>query len=832
MSLVLTTSKPKNSRVYLPANFGLPMDFLYGSVSISMSFEGHPSGSIKINNIPESKIDAYRAAYRRDKKFTLNLPGGRGSLFFIISSVSESFNELKSPGIQPIRVWDLSVSLEGGNQNRCGFPIRVNERPKEFDRTVSLGSIARKAGLKYSGHYSKMEIPANSAKDLTATFDNEVKKKLRIKGNYLDYNGKTIRSRSLSSGASHVLTENDVEYAIDSSTGKKNGFRKAKITGKDNPYFLTEKEIGKTKMEEMIGDVMIAQSPKKVVLKEGDEDPTRPPKDCIKIKSLDLNYDMSGPRKTTKKTTYLDGQIVKEEVSVYGLVYKSTQVENPKAKKPTAPDTEPALLGDPGDYWRQIEYKKTEHIYKRIKLKVSIDAKDKESKKKYRVHYADDKVQGRNARFFPNRYLTEIRTTGWALVRHKQETADASDYDLRIVQAVLDDPESTQDEIEYFELIKKALSFYKSDIYESKKYRLEPQDHHFNDPPAVPFQTQLVNKKDVGLGGKGQVVVAIPDPNYVYPMLVMAETSLKSTFSVIKNPENYLIGQDRKAIREDPSLSQSEKEQALYETPYIEDLITGEDSFEIIKRKVTSSTNTTKNDQEGEEVEGFDIYVEYQHKASSQDAQFQNTLQEGTYRQVLGRPPQGSVFKQVFKPKPKARKRISNRNKRLWYISSTSNKEIPEYAQSFSFDTNKRSEAIRAAKYTLAIQNLNGWKSRSANLYFFYPEMRPGDFVTFRDMNELTTWRITGVSFNLDFNGYLENERFITCDSTSVNLGVYEVPTIRSSSEKDDEKKDGDLDITARIRGDKVIGELDIPTKATRRNRRNDPFRGTDTPIV
>jgi hypothetical protein len=42
---------------------GLPLPIREGTISVSLNFESHPSGSISIQGVSESEIDAYRAAY-------------------------------------------------------------------------------------------------------------------------------------------------------------------------------------------------------------------------------------------------------------------------------------------------------------------------------------------------------------------------------------------------------------------------------------------------------------------------------------------------------------------------------------------------------------------------------------------------------------------------------------------------------------------------------------------------------------------------------------------------------------------------------------------------
>jgi hypothetical protein len=67
------TGKP-NKVNYLQE--GLPLPIRKGNISVSLNFESHPSGSITIQDVPESEINAYRLAYNVINKlliFFLNL---------------------------------------------------------------------------------------------------------------------------------------------------------------------------------------------------------------------------------------------------------------------------------------------------------------------------------------------------------------------------------------------------------------------------------------------------------------------------------------------------------------------------------------------------------------------------------------------------------------------------------------------------------------------------------------------------------------------------------------------------------------------------------------
>jgi hypothetical protein len=161
-------------------------------------------------------------------------------------------------------------------------------------------------------------------------------------------------------------------------------------------------------------------------------------------------------------------------------------------------------------------------------------------------------------------FLTGIITKGWKFNRFQQEQYDDSgsgnvDFDSRALTdqiAYLGGLSSPTDdealELEYLEAQLDSITFKKLPFSSKTQYRIVPQkDYYEENDEAVPYETKLVDKAELGLSGSGKVVAAYPDPAYVLPMLVLEEKTLKQSFDQIDHPQNIIIRAERKDIMND-----------------------------------------------------------------------------------------------------------------------------------------------------------------------------------------------------------------------------------------------------------------------------------------
>jgi hypothetical protein len=800
---------------------GLPLPIREGTISVSLNFESHPSGSISIQGVSESEIDAYRAAYNSIGK-SINLFSEFGKpIAFEISNYAETEDAIYLDQSNIIKSYDISINLRGKHERK----VSKNKKIKTNRRNLTLNGLASSIGIPYSGYSYKIKIPTNASADFELNFNTVLQEKLRIKSQIVEYHDTFVRTKNYRSGNIINISTQDIIYSIDINKAGKSYY-------KDTELSLAQENASESDIENAV-DGNTKETPKKLVLTEGDEEPSKPPLDVKDINSLDLCFDFSGPRKTKKVTTLLNGQPFEEEIWVYGFVYLGQQIRNPIADTDQATFNTKALLANDStepsveDLWQVIEYQKTSYIYQDSQYNIKLVAKDSETEKTIPVKYQQGKT-------FDTRFLTGIITKGWKFNRFQQEQYDDSgsgnvDFDSRALTdqiAYLGGLSSPTDdealELEYLEAQLDSITFKKLPFSSKTQYRIVPQkDYYEENDEAVPYETKLVDKAELGLSGSGKVVAAYPDPAYVLPMLVLEEKTLKQSFDQIDHPQNIIIRAERKDIQNDNSLTESEKDEALKETKLLPWLTTGEDTYNSTVRKIVPSKNTGgligKNPSASN-----DVYVEYQTNASSQDIKFQNSLQEIQYKTIEGRPPAPTVFSFEYKNKDAEEKEEDEPYNYVWELNSSNRNNIDasELIESVSYPTNEKSEALQAAKIDLELGNFLNTSETSLNLAWWYPQIRPGDYLNFIDDASKQNYRVKSVNLSLDLQGYVGGELLCTTKGTSVSCGQMESYTI-SSKKKKPEDSEG-FTVSSSISGADYFNPNIYPEIRTRRNPNNE----------
>jgi hypothetical protein len=262
------------------------------------------------------------------------------------------------------------------------------------------------------------------------------------------------------------------------------------------------------------------------------------------------------------------------------------------------------------------------------------------------------------------------------------------------------------------------------------------------------------------------------------------------------NPENILIREDRKAIMDSTSLSTQEKAAELKELPLKPDLSTGEDSIFRVHRKIVPSKFTNRSTIGVNENLDYDMYVEYESKFSAQESQFKNSLQENTFREIQGRPPQGDHLQDRFGvPDKTTISNVSSKQLDYYISSSVEPGEKYEYIYELSVDTRFWDQALNAAKFDLDLQNLDA-NTVSINLAWDYPNVRPGDFLEIQDQIEQLGKKLMIKDLNLNYSvqGYLDGVRVITSEGTQITGGYLSDDT----NLKVEKRLKSDLDLNMR----------------------------------
>lgn len=826
MTIFGIVNEPKTNK--LPSNNfeGLPLPIVEGNLAISLSFEGFPSGSLTIANISSSEITRYREAYGRvGTKFTLF-----DNLYMEVASYSETEDLIQISNSSNVRSYNVSVNLRSGNSTRAGASVEVRSKGTKnkvgdpinltIDGSLSVANVASRAGLSYNGFTYNKKIPKKSA-NFSTNFQSLLSERLRTNLSIVDWTNQIVRTKNYRAGADWEISTNDIIYAIDVAREVPNQYRNTVLSGEDNLPF--NKKENKKSLIDVFGRNSKRKNPSIQVTEEGDIRPLVVPADVRKLRGIDMNFDFSGPRKTRKVTTTKNGQPFMEEIFTYGLAYLAQDIRNIKAETETSDISIPALKSDdPNDWWRLIEYQKTEYIYKSANVTASVIGKDSEGKR-YRGQVVGSSL-------FNSTYLTEINTTGWKLGRFQQEQFDEFGTNLNSLDsrwltdeiALLENKSSLTAEEEldlaFAKEQLKSITFKRFPYRSRTQYHLVPANSIYKNVEQTPFQTQFVDKEEIGVQGTGKVLVAIPDPSYVFPMKVLEERTLVQSFDQMDHPENIFIRDDRRKVLEDNSFSELQKREALKDLKLIPWLTTGEDTYRATLRQVLPSKNT-KNAYGTNRDMSTDLYLEFQSNASHNDHKFQYSLQEKVFTTTVGQLPDATVFNYEFEDEKEDDEDEGNNSNFEYRISTTSNIEDPILSESLQYETNSLNKALAIAKCELELDNFLSSYEINLNLAWFYPSFRPGDYITILDDPDKDKLRIKNISFSINYQGFVNGEILKTSDGTNVTCGVMpdrQISLVRVN--KDSSNGDDDLDIKTNIEGSPVFGLSISPNIRTRRN--------------
>lgn len=840
----------------VPAVVGLPLDFTHGSISVSMNFESHPTGSINIEKIPEVDIAAYRSAYNVQGKEIILFSNTLKPIFFRINGYAETediiYDTNKS---NTFRVFSISVNLEGGNSRDSKRNVYVRNSAKEYlpsyeprvnvtNGKLGLYSLAKAAGVSYSGFSYFQDVESSSGSSYTVTFEQVLQSILRTKSSIVDYTGPSVKTTNYREGRIWQVGVDDILYSIEVNRQNPTEYRNTLLTGKNGGNFVAEQKTEEQKEEDILGDDPQKLPPTIQSITEGDKNPTRPPADVTQIRTLDMCFDRSGPRKFEKTTTLYNGQPIKEEVRTYGFVYTAQEIRNPLANDPNASIDTPALFisqVDLIDYWKQIEYQITTYNYEELNLNVRVIAEDANTGRKLEVKYLSSKDSSLTR--FNSKYLTSVITTGWKLSRFQSEDLASPDIeieditDTRLINDLLIDGVTTDElELAFLRAQKNSLEFRRLPFSNRTQYKLYPSEFYYENIETSPFRIQEVSGSDIGYPSKDKVIVAIPDRQWVYPMVLIEETTLTQSFANIDNPRNIFVRQDRKDVL-NSNLSEIEKQQALLDLKLFTDLTVGEDTFQKVERKILPSSFTNSRTvgkvtlpSNRFQLEEPDKYVEYESRASSHDQNFRNSIQNVVFRTILGRPTDASVLQERFGSRNDEKQDENSSDRDFEYRLTSSTNSNAEIIDSLQYETDSLLVAQKAAKAELILANFLNTYEENVNLAWGYFEIRPGDYISFSDDSAKGLRKVKSVSFNIQYKGFVDGQLITTCDGTSLVVGKFEDKSFSTSKIR---KKDSNssFNVKTSIIGERLLGTSPLPSIKTRKNPIAQEYPGLEDAI-
>jgi hypothetical protein len=460
---------------------------------------------------------------------------------------------------------------------------------------------------------------------------------------------------------------------------------------------------------------------------------------------INNNFDQSGPQKVLKRTTYVDGVEVRSTTEIYGWI----------------------IRGVDAVYWDGSKWVKNSNSGRWAKVK------------EYRTNHSFEGKYG---------YHVGSTTTGFEMVRFRQE---ASDIPETAIAASLLTRELTEENIaplfksvspsEVMELPENNIKTFINGIVELYRFTtvsvieeeiksLIPESEIYEDlveeTNANTEQVCLPNGKVEERPKESEV---IEDPGYAPPYLVMSRDVSKGAFSVRLNPEFLAQNNINQVLNLD-----AEERNDKFVPAY---LSTGS----IKSEEMSISIGSTKP--------GRESFTVYNSVYSSQGPEFRSKLQQATYENKLGRPESAStrlatIFERIEELDDKgSKKEISESNPPSDFASGfdffiESVVDAPKttlLGGTLNYPYCKtEAQILKAAKYDLWKQNITGLGTKSFSIVYNdeHALIREGDRIDLTVNNVVGKYRVTGISYTLTVRG----KKLVTCDG--INLTVVPEPVI------------------------------------------------------
>lgn len=688
----------------------LPIPVTYGQVTWSCGFEESPTAQIEYRGIPRRDLSRYDNAYpfRRE----ISISGFR----FRVKQKGYSEDRFIYQD-DPYGIYSFRVSLEGLWVDKLNQAVKVSGI-KDGAGKISPSIVAQRVGISYVGPYFAVEPSGDEV-----TLGDLLTANARRFGCILYHHANGVGLRPLNGGRSWSFSELEI---IDQNEAN---LERLPV------YKNTELRFKQLTIDSNPDNSNLPPSPREPqiqILIEEDESPETPPPNTFVLQTLDSAFDVSGPKKTRKKTTIVDGNTTMEEYWIWGFAYTAADIYNNALAK--------LYSFTPEDFWMVVEYRRSVPLLQSLSSAIfsnrAIDPRG-DNRAAYLALNPDFSDFSGNLTFSgqtvffdaKHQYVIGNSETGWRLARpYKDEGTDSSNWWSR---ALLDDP---------IEAAKNAAAQFRPiPITAQSRNLLKSIRENYKESSSsigVPFAVEWVLKGEADPRIQEQfafvpddtlIGVVTPDRNFKEPLYIEIESSASSAFLAEQHPE-YSNDQP--------------------EAP----LITGEESYARSDRLILKNESTT-----GAELT-YEKYRERSIQDSSQESGFGTSFQQAKFKEVLGRPPEAQIWQtpspEDVQQQPK--QQLPTNNPR-YYITSdnTDTDDIPGGSVDYPTAENIN-EAMTAAMTDLRIE---GMRVRQANrqVISHLPEMRPGDTISvggdyFSRIDG--SWRVYNVSWSLEFNGF------------------------------------------------------------------------------
>jgi hypothetical protein len=759
----------------------LPVPIKLGSLTVTKSFQDHPSASITYEGITEEDISSYEQVYdpSRNTRITID-----GIPFRVAPDGGYGYERTGYlyKGTQKINVYTVSINLEGWWKVYCSRSVKIKPLVNIATGTLSASRLASKAGVNLSGGFNIFIDEVGE--DSMISLDDVLGEYALVQGCYVHY-GQFVGLKNINSGSSYSFSWGEQIADGSNQLGVAPYYNGAALT-------WTPRESNKEQVDPNSPPEFEEKEPELKTEYEYDQDVTNPPKGTTILRSLDSNLDQSGPKKVRRTTYTIDGQTDREVIETWGFAYYLKDfIETPDG----------LMITNPGNYWKLIEFQETRYYYQAVEpptYTLTTPKNTKEIEYQLTVHpdYEEylgrgDSLKGLQSKVSNAKYLTSIVTSGWKLSRFQQEEP-GGDTDTREMTFV--NGEGMIDEMEWgwgyvgppgqermqwilkktgrlilapwwkvvkFQKINRqdVTSFYIKSMRADYEQDTVPYSIEwvFWDEMDEQMQRKMFSKvtpPEEGSNRKLKVGLITADMDFVEPMLVWTESRQASSIAVMAHPDS---------TSEDP----------------LPALVTGEESY-------YQSIWTKKNDEYSTEK-----IVEL----TASGAGFVDGVENVRYREIQGRPPEAQYRKTTWEqqqPKKTYTKSVVTTKEgvgKRYFVYSDS---IPEWAseggESLSFGAASTLEqAKEAAKTQLTINTLQSTQE-TRTVSWHFPNIEGGDFCTFSGDRFRGRFRVLSASYTLEYDGSQNAyglDPICKTDGTKLTLGLSDSRSIRIETIED-----------------------------------------------
>lgn len=759
----------------------LPVPIKLGSLTVTKSFQDHPSASITYEGITEEDISSYEQVYdpSRNTRITID-----GIPFRVAPDGGYSYERTGYlyKGTKKINVYTVSINLEGWWKVYCSRSVKIKPLVNIATGTLSASRLASKAGVNLSGGFDIFIDEVGE--DSMISLDDVLGEYALVQGCYVHY-GQFVGLKNINSGSSYSFSWGEQIADGSNQLGVAPYYNGAALT-------WTPRESNKEQVDPNSPPEFEEKEPELKTEYEYDQDVTNPPKGTAILRSLDSNLDQSGPKKVRRTTYSIDGQTDREVIETWGFAYYLKDfIETPDG----------LMILDPVNFWKLIEFQETRYYYQAVEPPIytlTTPQNTKEIEYQLTVHpdYEEylgrgDSVRGLQSKVSNAKYLTSIVTSGWKLSRFQQEEP-GGDTDTREMTFV--EGEGMMDEMEWGwgyvgppgqERIQwilkktgrlipapwwKVVKFQKINRQDVTSFYIKSMRADY-EQDAVPYSIEWVFWDEMdeemqrkmftkvtppkeGFNRRLKVGLVTADMDFVEPMLAWTESRQASSIATMAHPDS---------TEEDP----------------LPALVTGEESY-------YQSIWTKKNDE---------YSIEKIVELTASGAGFVDGVENVRYREIQGRPPEAQYRKTTWEqqqPKKTYTKSVVTTKEgvgKRYFVYSDS---IPEWAseggESLSFGAaSTLSQAEKAAKTQLTINTLQSTQE-TRTVSWHFPNIEGGDFCTFSGDRFQGRFRVLSASYTLEYDGSQNAyglDPICKTDGTKLTLGLSDSRSIRIETIED-----------------------------------------------